>query len=46
MRFLYKGWFDFTQALRLMVAVSGLVHVAAAIETAPVGRLSGWELIR
>jgi len=40
----YKGWFVFSQPLRLLVALSG--SVVAAVETAPGGRLSGWELTR
>jgi len=40
----YKGWFVFSQPLRLLVALSGIV--VAAIGTAPGGRLSRWELTR
>jgi len=39
----YK-WFVFSQPLRLLVALSGIV--VAAIRTAPGGRLSRWELTR
>jgi len=41
---LCKGWFVFSQPLRLLVALSGFVVVA--IGTAPGGRLLGWELTR
>jgi len=41
---LYKGWFVFSQPLRLLVALSGII--GAAIGTAPGGRLSRWELTR
>jgi len=44
MRLSYKGWFVFSQPLRLLVALSGFV--LEAIGTAPGGRLSGWELTR
>ena len=44
MRLSYKGWFVFSQPLRLLVALSGFL--VAAIGTAPGGRLSGWELTR
>jgi len=39
-----KGWFIFSQPLRLLVALSGFVVVA--IGSAPGGPLSGWELAR
>jgi len=46
----YKGWFVFSQPLRLLVALSLSlslsVFVVAAIGTHPGGRLSGWELTR
>jgi len=35
----YKGWFVFSQSLRLLVAVSGFV--VAPVRTAPGRRLSG-----
>jgi len=44
MRLSYKGWCVFSQALRLLVPLSGFV--VAAIGTAPGGRLSGSELTR
>jgi len=44
LRLSYKGWFVFSQPLRLLVAVSGIV--VAAIGTAPGRRLSGCELTR
>jgi len=40
----YKGWFAFSQPLRLLVAVSGFV--VAAIGTDAGGGLLGWELTR
>jgi len=40
----YKGWFVFSQPLRLLVALSEIV--VAEIGTAPGGRLSRWELTR
>jgi len=42
MRLSHKGWFVFSEPLRLLVALSG--SVVAAIVTAPGGRQSGWEL--
>ena len=44
MRLSCKGWFVFSQPLRLLVAVSEFIVVA--IRTAPSRRLSGWELTR
>jgi len=44
MRLSYKGWFVFSQPLRMLVALSGFVVVE--IGTAPGGLLSGWELTR
>jgi len=40
----YKEWLVFSQPLCPLVALSGFL--AAAIGTAPGGRLSGWELTR
>jgi len=44
MRLSYKGWFVFSQPLRLLVVRSEFV--VAAIGTAAGVRLSGWELTR
>jgi len=44
MRLSYKGWFLFSQPLRLFVALSGFV--VAAIGTDTGRRLSGFELTR
>jgi len=38
----YKGWFAFSQPVRLLVALCGFV--VAEIGTARSGRLSDWEL--
>jgi len=39
-----EGWIVFSQTPHVLLALSGFVVVA--VETAPGGRLSGWELTR